>query len=456
MIGNPSVFELSILQRLDASLADETAQEIHPGMLFAMARSAELDLERRIEVAEEAVALGVLPAADLGRLYSQVEIPEADLAAFRSRAVEWDGSRARALRYQAAMADAATPKDQADMIAAALDAAASPQDYLAVARLYEPLLLILEPTAELSDFTGTAGQALFALGRFKQAEAWMGLARQEAMKTPTAAAAVTALWPYARLAGVATVPWDGDLNAWISANQGAEPSALSSRVALLQVTLRALGGGGPLDWSEIAASTDDTATEVPDASMLFALDGASGSGRLGETVLLSLLVLGKAGPGGSHLLALERVLTALSNVGLEREAPPAGDRGGAGPRRLNLRGPGGTSEAESRRFPAGRGLPGDAGRRARRPAQHPGRLPARPRTTSPTSSAAAASPPPAARTCVPTWRASAAAGCRRGRRPGGSRPCGSSTSSSMPRACAMTIRPPRSTARARAVACPRC
>ena len=56
------------------------------------------------------------------------------------------------------------------------------------------------------------------------------------------------------------------------------------------------------------------------ASVLFALEGASGSGRLGETVLLSLLVLGKAGPGGSHLLALERVLTALSNVGLEREA----------------------------------------------------------------------------------------------------------------------------------------
>ncbi len=320
VIGNPSVFELSILQRLDASLTDETAQEIHPGMLFAMARSPDLDLERRIEVAEEAVALGVLPAADLGRLYSQFEIAEADLAAFRSRAAEWDGSRARALRYQAAMADAASPKDQADMIAAALDAAPSPQDYLAVARLYEPLLLILQPAAELSDFTDTAGQALFALGRFKQAEAWMALARQEAMKTPTAAAAVTSLWPYARLAGLPTVPWDGDLNAWISANQGEDPSALSSRVALLQITLRALGGGGPLDWSEIAASTDETATEVPDASMLFALEGASGSGRLGETVLLSLLVLGKAGPGGSHLLALERVLTALSNVGLEREA----------------------------------------------------------------------------------------------------------------------------------------
>ncbi len=320
VIGNPSVFELSILQRLDASLADETAQEIHPGMLFAMARSPDLELERRIEVAEEAVALGVLPAADLGLLYSEVEIAEADLAAFRSRAVEWEGSRARALRYQAAMAAKASPKDKLDMIVAALDAAPSPQDYLAVARLYEPLLLVLDPSAQLSDFTSTAGLALFALGRFQKAEAWMVLARQEAMTTPTAAAAVTALWPYARLAGLPSVPWDGDLNAWISANQGEDPAALSSRVALLQIALRALGGGGPLDWSEIAASTDEAATEVPDASVLFALEGASGSGRLGETVLLSLLVLGKAGPGSSHLLALERVLTALSNVGLEREA----------------------------------------------------------------------------------------------------------------------------------------
>lgn len=319
VIGNPSVFELSILQRLDAPLAEETAQDVHPGMLFAMARSEDIELPRRIEVAERALTLGVLPAEDLAKLYRLYEVPEADLAAASTKAVEWDDIKGRALRFQVAEA-AVNPNRQAEMIQAALDAAESPEDYLATAQLFEPLLLSLTPSGELAWFCGSAGQALFALGRFQKAEEWMALARQEAMTAPAAAAAVTSLWPYARLAGLGSMPWDGDLNSWTSANRGADPGAFGQRVALLQIALRALGGGGPLDWSEIAASTDERATAVPDASILFALEGASGGGRLGETVLLSLLVLGEAGPSGSHLLALERVLTALTNVGLEREA----------------------------------------------------------------------------------------------------------------------------------------
>lgn len=319
-IGDPSVFELSMLQRLEAPLADGTLDEDHPGMLFAMSRSESLTLDRRIEVAERAVALGVLPTEDLAGLYRKFEIAAEDLAAFRIRAVEWQGIQARALRFQAAEASSATAKDKADMIQAALDAAEAPAELLGVARLYEPMLLQIVPAPDLAWFSGTAGQALFALGRFQKAEAWMSFARQEAMTKPAAAGAVTSLWPYARLAGLASVPWDGDLNTWTSANRSEDPAALGQRLALLQIALRALGGGGPLDWSEIAATAQDNATEVPDATVLFALDGSSGSGRLGETVLLSLLVLGEAGPGGSHLLALERVLTALTNVGLEREA----------------------------------------------------------------------------------------------------------------------------------------
>ena len=319
-IGNPSVFELSMLQRLETPPADGSLEEDHPGMLFAMSRSESLPLEQRIEVAERAVALGVLPTEDLAGLYRQFEIAGEDLAAFRIRAVEWQGVRARALRFQAAEAPAATAKDKADLIQAALDAAEAPADLLAVARLFEPMLLQMEPSPDLAWFSDTAGEALFALGRFQKAEGWMGLARQQAMSTPAAAAAVTSLWPYARLAGLASVPWDGDLNTWTSANRSEDPAALGQRLALLQIAFRALGGGGPLDWSEIAATAQDNATEVPDATVLFALDGSSGSGRLGETVLLCLLVLGEAGPSGSHLLALERVLTALTNVGLEREA----------------------------------------------------------------------------------------------------------------------------------------
>jgi hypothetical protein len=59
---------------------------------------------------------------------------------------------------------------------------------------------------------------------------------------------------------------------------------------------------------------------VPNAALLYALDEASEARRIGETVLLSLIVLGEQGPGESHAYALSTVLTALGRIGLESEA----------------------------------------------------------------------------------------------------------------------------------------
>jgi hypothetical protein len=59
---------------------------------------------------------------------------------------------------------------------------------------------------------------------------------------------------------------------------------------------------------------------MPDATLLYALERASEMRRLGETVLLGLLVLGESGTAESHPLALNAVLRALREVGLERDA----------------------------------------------------------------------------------------------------------------------------------------
>jgi hypothetical protein len=59
---------------------------------------------------------------------------------------------------------------------------------------------------------------------------------------------------------------------------------------------------------------------APETALVYALDQTSTAGHLGETVLLSLLLLGQSGPGTSAPTTLAQVLEGLMAVGLERDA----------------------------------------------------------------------------------------------------------------------------------------
>jgi hypothetical protein len=182
-------------------------------------------------------------------------------------------------------------------------------------------------TPELTWFAADAGRALYAAGRYEHASAWLSLGRQEALINPQASTAAASLWPYSRLAGGAALTTDGtlamwrDLRAGLSAGGAGEDSAALHRSqTLLRAVFQALGERDPLSWGQIAAEGDTANLIAPNAALLYALDEASESRRIGETVLLSLIVLGAEGPGGSHAFALSAALTALGRIGLETEA----------------------------------------------------------------------------------------------------------------------------------------
>jgi hypothetical protein len=163
---------------------------------------------------------------------------------------------------------------------------------------------------------------LYAAGRFEQAGAWLNLARQESLIDSHAAMAVASLWPYKRLAGSVTPTWQGDLSTWAEAQVSLTPEEIAERQLLLRTVFQALGQSDPLTWSELvgAQSLDQLAGLQPDAALIYALSEASQLGRLGETVLLSLLALGEEGPGKAPPLVLHAVLSALTRVNLTQEA----------------------------------------------------------------------------------------------------------------------------------------
>jgi hypothetical protein len=94
----------------------------------------------------------------------------------------------------------------------------------------------------------------------------------------------------------------------------------SRRQTLLRAAFQALGEQDSLPWNTIATAAEATPRPLPAAALFYALQDASESQRVGETVLLTLVVLGTAGPAESHVMALSWAIAALNRIGLEHEA----------------------------------------------------------------------------------------------------------------------------------------
>lgn len=319
-IATPGPAEFPLIDRLAEASLTLPPSELEVSLLSAVALRPAFDLESRVLAAEQGVAIGLLPADVLTSLWSAAEFSEAEGAAVTGGvASELAGWQRRALSYQLAAA-AGSDAERAEAVSRALREVKGELLYLAAAQSYAPLIASIQLQPDLLWFAEAAGRALYSVGRFELASAWLDLSRQQAMIDPQAQVAVTSLWPFARLAGGGAYDWDGSLAAWSSARSGEATDLFPRRQTLLLSTLRAFGERNPGDWLEVAARSDEEGTPAPRAALLFALEEASEAGRLGETILLALLAFGDGGPLQSHPLTVENVLRALTRVGLEQEA----------------------------------------------------------------------------------------------------------------------------------------
>ncbi|MBK1698487.1 hypothetical protein CKO21_14660 [Rhodovibrio salinarum] len=292
------------------------------GALASLATAENGDLALRTRAAERSVALGILPPTRLGALYDRFTFPDGTLNA-ASQAPErgrdkMASVRRRALLYQAAQQEP-SPAARAELFRQLLSER-SPGAFIATARLLADALESIQVRPDLAWFAATAGRALYAADRPKAAGQWLRMAQQEAIINPKAAAAVTALWPYAMLSGADEVPANGGLAAWHQAQDGPDDAPPTQRESALRALLSALGQAPERSWVEVALDAPATPQPAPPAALLFALREAGEAGRRGETVLLTLLVLGPQGLGHCHPLALGSAVTALKQVGLDDTA----------------------------------------------------------------------------------------------------------------------------------------
>jgi len=319
-LSDPTPLHLALARVAKVQLPGDVIASNRPGVLRAIAISPNAAPELRLEAAERAEAAGALPVDALRQLYASISFSEEELKNPLTHAALRTGPMSRALLYRATLMQT-VPSAQAEALQRALVMARQGGRYASTARAFLPQLTRIPPSQELAWFAPEAIRAFLITGRHGGASPWFELLKDAAGREPKMAAELTSLMPVARLSGFeGAAEWSMDrLHDWWIAVKDTEGAR--DKAATLAATLDALGEEVPDEiWADLIAGTSHTALMAPYPSHWFLLNSASSRGRMGETVLLSLVSLGDGGPARADPIVLHHVLRALRTIGLDREA----------------------------------------------------------------------------------------------------------------------------------------
>lgn len=318
------------------------AEEDDPEDVVAERLQAAIEL--RLDAAERAVAIGALSPDRLRELYRAYEEPGAESGAELEQnettpaddlqdpqeqlldlsSIPVASVIDRAKLFQ--LVEAQTiPTAQAEVISRAIDFARNDRgrngpDVATMGMVYAPALRQIDPTGDLVWFAGNAARALIAAGQLETGKRWLELSQLYARTSIEASDVAAAMWPVERqlLPSITNRFTPLRFKRW-------EESRPSTRVAadkaLVLSTLTAFGESvSTVDWMSLMDRRTRSSMDMPQPHIWNGLALAAENGRVGETVLLSLIALDEEGPAGASPLLLSRVIESLMIVGLEQDA----------------------------------------------------------------------------------------------------------------------------------------
>jgi hypothetical protein len=110
------------------------------------------------------------------------------------------------------------------------------------------------------------------------------------------------------------------MSAWLAALQEGEADLAYDRAGLALVLAQATGNQVPEQyWQVLVQPPQRLPVLVPPPAFWPAIENAAQGVRVGETVLLSILMLGPDGTLGADAALLRNVVMALRAVGLEKD-----------------------------------------------------------------------------------------------------------------------------------------
>lgn len=315
-----SALHLAMLRAARRPVAPEYVEAALPGGLWSLAELQAGPPAPMLQAAERAMGLGVLLPQDLARAYGAVTFSPADLGNAVNAARALGDARGNALLFQAASA-APVAGQRLELINAGYRAYSAGHGRVHAARLYGDLMRGVPPVREFVWAGQTAVRILLLAGDLVGARAWHNLVFQSPDGDRRGAALTAA---YLQIADPeAPFRPQSWLEDWLAMReQGTDRQEREGQAVLLLTLLDALGYEVPTDlWQRLYAQAPAPAGAAPASPVLLrGLTSAAEAGRLGETVLFALLVLGEEGPAKLDATALAAVIGALRKVGLERDA----------------------------------------------------------------------------------------------------------------------------------------
>lgn len=321
-LPSPSPLHIAMLRTARQQVPADAASSAGPSVLRALATSPNAPLDLRLESAERAEALGVLPVETLAQIYASIPFNSDELANAVSIAEESPGARANALLYQVSQVHE-VPAARAEALRAAWRIGRDSGRYFTSVRVTLPAVRALTPSPELTFAAADIGRALLVTGHVDEVVPWYELARQQALANdPDAIQAALELWALLQIGDPSgMVPWDaGFVRRWWEGLSGLPDDRRSENAEVLLTLLTALGYQiSASDWEPLLDRVSETTT-MPSAALWHGLRDAAANGRLGETVLLSLIALSEGGVAETNLLSLSTVIESLREVGLRAES----------------------------------------------------------------------------------------------------------------------------------------
>ncbi len=311
-LPEPTPILLSLLAAAKQPLPADALAAASPALLREWATNPAVPAGDRLAAGERAAALGSLTVDELREIYDRLDFKPEERAAALSQ-TEQAGPRARALLYEAARTQTVAPA-QAEALKALLAEGRKRNDFLMAARLAAPMIQALQPTNDLSWFAPDAARALYAAGKIAEARAWTRLGEAEGGAS---------LWIVSRLAqGQNGTVWQaGLLREAAQPAQGMEATVQLRRAQMALTLLSAFDE--PIEPETIApllAAPPTPGSPLPNAVVWLDQGQAAGKKRLGETVLLTLVIARTGDRLTPDAIPLLRAISGLRAAGLEIEA----------------------------------------------------------------------------------------------------------------------------------------
>jgi len=324
-LPTPDGLHLAMLRSAKLPVPADAVENAAPDVLRAIGVSPNTDLDLRLRAAERAALAGAIGISRLAQIYMSIEFSEAEINTALSTAENNWTPRGRALLFRAARMQT-VPTAKAAVIQKAFELGRRDGQLLLLVRLYADMLKGLPVSADLAWFAGEASRGLLALAERDAARPWLTLLRERRLRDEDARNARDRLWALAILAGDDRYSVDdvAGMTAWLDALRAEEPADTRGhaveQAGFGLVLMQSIGLAIPeAYWQELLQPPQRMPVLTPPPAFTPALENAVRAGRLGETVLLSILMVGPDGTLGADPTLLRDVLAAPRSVGLEAE-----------------------------------------------------------------------------------------------------------------------------------------